>query len=116
MIAACAPNRYHDRSRSAITSASDSRSSATVRRDTTEQLRHASMRSEVFPPIFFRGPVVAKRADVLPQPVADFQRLGRRHARFLLTPVASLEGLDRTPIAMSESDQVLFPHERRIAS
>src|SRR6476661_2652146 len=91
-------------------------SSATVRRlDTSEHLRKTDMRGEVVPPILFRGPVAAKRHDVLSQLIADRQRVSGCHPRFLLGPIPSLHGCDGTPIATSERDHILFAHDRRIA-
>src|ERR1043166_526771 len=99
MIAACAPNRYQGRSRSAIVAANARRSSATVRRlDTAEHLRNAAVAGEIVPAVFVRRPIAANLAYVVSQLIADFQRLFRRHARFLFSPPALLEGRDSVPI------------------
>src|SRR5882724_5303457 len=79
-IAACAPNRYHCRSRSAMTAARASRSSATVRWvDTTKHLRNAYVGSQIFPAIQFGRPTFLQFAYVVPQRIADAQSLSRVH-------------------------------------
>src|SRR5207248_10249151 len=65
--------------------------------------------------IFVRRPVAPQSADVMPQLVADTQRLGGFHARFLLSPTAPLESRDGAPIAVSEGNHILFAHQPRIA-
>jgi len=70
---------------------------------------------EILPAIRFRGPIWVKRQGVVAQFVANSQRLGGRHLRFLLRPSPLFELGDGLPVAARECNHVLFAHQPRIA-
>jgi hypothetical protein len=111
-IAACAPNRYHPSSCSAMTTARALRSSATVRWfDTTKTLRDPQVDSEIVQTVLLRGPFRAQRFHVVSKFMAHSESLVRRHARSLIRPATSLSCCDRLPVTAREGDQIFVPHD-----